>query len=98
MIKNRAIYYGTPKSHMLKAIQAAGFKPIAITIMLVEETFVFQTEQESIDAFNHFKHHPEFSNEGWWYSNKQFVKAWNKYKREFYGNIEDKMPKIYYLN
>ena len=34
--------YGTPESHLLKKIKEAGFKPIGITVVLCEETFIFK--------------------------------------------------------
>jgi len=34
--------YGTPDSELLKEIRDAGFKPIAITVMMCEETFIFK--------------------------------------------------------
>lgn len=54
--------YGTPESRLLEIIRANGFNPIAITIMICEETFVFETEAEAHAASESVK-----TNEGWWY-------------------------------
>lgn len=61
------------KSPVLKQLHDNGFNPIAITTMMCEETFVFQTEEESHKAAKFIN--PEMSDDGmkgchygFWYS------------------------------
>ena len=57
MINHRT--YGTNKSESLTILRNAGFKPIAVTHMMCEETFVFNTEEEATRAHDEFEHHPK---------------------------------------
>jgi len=70
--------YGNEKSPMLKRIREAGFKPIAITVMICEETFVFRSEDEAKRAAK------IFLPEGWWYSLKDFDAAREAYVKRHY--------------
>lgn len=88
--------YGTDQSELLKEIQAAGFNPIAITVMICEETFVFETEAEAIAA-----HKAMDTNEGWWYGldgKYPWKKTWEDYVRDHYEGDETKASKVYWLN
>lgn len=84
--------YGTPNSMLLKAIIAAGFKPIGITVMICEETFIFKNK---IDAEAAAK---QFLPEGWWYDVSSFIDSRNAYVKEIYGGDEDLAPTIYWLD
>lgn len=90
--------YGTDKSELLEKIIAKGFKPIGITVMICEETFIFETEKEAHEA-----HKAMDTNEGWWYgfdgkypwkeTEEKYVSDMNKiYDGEYKG------LKIYWLD
>ncbi len=84
--------YGTPNSYLLKQVREAGFKPIAITVVMCEETFIFKGKQEAQAAWEIFK--PE----GWWYD----IGTWEDYRQEyvkdFYDGDEDAAPTIYWFD
>ena len=84
--------YGKPTSLLLEKVKSQGFKPIAITIMMCEETFVFETESEANKAAN------MFLPEGWWYELEQFQIEFDKYIQENYNSDYDKGPKVHWLN
>jgi len=46
--------YGTPDSMLLKQVITAGFKPIAITVMLCEETIIFKSKVDANAAAEKF--------------------------------------------
>jgi hypothetical protein len=83
--------YGTDKSFLLKDICNAGFKPIGITIMICEETFIFETMEECENAAK------MFLPEGWWYDIESFKKARTEYVKTFYEDDVTKAPKVYWL-
>jgi hypothetical protein len=86
------IRYGTPESYMLLDMISKGFKPIAITVMACEETFVFRGSKEAKDTWEIYK------NEGWWYGLDGFIKERIDYVKDLYkGKIED-APIVYWLD
>lgn len=68
--------YGTPDSVLLKLVREAGFKPVGITTMMCEETFIFKGDKEASEAAK------EFLPEGWWYGLARFWKDWEIYIKE----------------
>lgn len=85
--------YGTPESRLLKIIRANGFNPIAITILICEETFVFQTEVEAHAAAASCN-----ANEGWWYGldgKYPWAETLKEYRKRF--NHSDKPTPVYDL-
>ena len=84
--------YGTPDSLFLKEVRDAGFKPIAITVMICEETLVFKTEEEAQRAAD------KFLPEGWWYGLSAFDVSREEYVKEMYGGDEDQAPIVYWLD
>lgn len=87
-------HYGTPKSTNIKILKDHGFNPIAITIIMCEETFVFETEEEAIRAHNEFENNPKHNIviQGWWYNRESFKKAVQDYIKK-----TEYIPKIYWL-
>ena len=65
-------------------IREAGFKPIAVTQMYLEDTFVFETKEEALNAYNTLEIEPPHVVSGWWYEKNDFL---NEVK-----NYENKMP------
>jgi hypothetical protein len=84
--------YGTPESVLLKKVREAGFKPIAITVLLCEETFVFKGKQECQAAAD------KFLPEGWWYDFDAWEKTREEYVKKFYDGNEDEAPMVYWLD
>lgn len=84
--------YGTPNSELLQKVREAGFKPIAITVMLCEETFVFKGKEETQKAAN------MFLPEGWWYDFGSFEDSRKEYIKDVYRGDEDAAPMVYWLD
>ena len=90
--KDHASTYGTPESPFLREIRDAGFKPIAITVMICEETIVFRTKEEAQAAAE------KFLPEGWWYDLSEFDDSREAYVKEMYGGDEVGAPIVYWLD
>jgi hypothetical protein len=84
--------YGTPNSFLLKEVIEAGFKPIGITVLMCEETFIFRSKKESEEAG------AMFLPEGWWYDFGSWEATRENYVKEFYGGDKDIAPTIYWLD
>lgn len=58
----------------IKKLKAAGYNPIAYSVMMVEDTFVFETDEESVKAYQEFEENATGRNKisGWWYGKKDF--------------------------
>ena len=86
--------YGTCKSEHINILKNHGFNPIAITTMIFEETFVFETEEEAMKAHDEFEQNPKYEIviQGWWYGRDSFKKAIQDYIKKF-----EYIPKIYWL-
>lgn len=84
--------YGTSKSSLLKDVLEAGFKPVGITVMMCEETFIFRGKKEAEDAWEKFK--PE----GWWYDYSSFVDARRDYVKRNYNGDPTQAAQIYWLD
>jgi hypothetical protein len=63
-----------------------GYKPIAVTQMQFEDTFVFETPEEALHAYNKFEKNPDMdSNDrlaGWWYGRTDFIQAVHEYEND----------------
>lgn len=84
--------YGTPDSYLLKLVQQAGFKPIGITVLYCEETFIFKSKQEAINAAE------KFLPEGWWYDIGTWIDTRIEYVKDMYSGDDDLAPIIYWLD
>lgn len=65
----------------LEVIRQAGFKPIAVTQMYFEDTFVFETEEEANQAFTVLE---TSQNKvcGWWHGREDFLKSVKGYEED----------------
>lgn len=85
----------------MQKIIAAGFKPLAITTMICEETFVFQTKKEYEEVLKHFEN-SKYKNEGWWYAIEDDKYFWDEtikwYRETTYKDDPENAPKVYWLN
>lgn len=84
--------YGTPNSALLKKVKEAGFKPIGITVMLCEETFIFKGKTEAEAAWK------MFANEGWWYGFSEFIDSRKEYVKKMYEGDENAAAQIHWLD
>lgn len=84
--------YGTPNSDLLREVREAGFKPIGITVMLCEETFIFKGKKEAEDAAK------KFLPEGWWYDIGEWEDTRNEYVKDMYYGDKDLAPIVYWLD
>lgn len=84
--------YGTLSSELLDDVRKAGFKPIGITVMMCEETFIFKGKKEANDAAD------MFMPEGWWYDFNSYIEAREQYVKENYGGSEESAPMVYWLD
>jgi hypothetical protein len=84
--------YGTPNSELLKEICDAGFKPIGITILMCEETFIFKNKFEAVAAAE------KFLPEGWWYGIDEWIETRKEYVKDMYHDDEDLAPIVYWLD
>lgn len=84
--------YGKPNSILLKKVIAAGFKPIGITVMMCEETFIFKG---NFDAERASK---LFLPEGWWYGLSNFYRDYDKYIHDNYNGDYEMGPTVYWLD
>ena len=68
----------------LEILKSAGYKPVAVTTMMCENTFVFETKDEADRAFLQFEKHPQGEYiSGWWYGREDFKQGLENYKKEF---------------
>jgi hypothetical protein len=84
--------YGTPDSYLLKEVFDAGFKPIGITVMLCEETFIFKSELEANEAAK------KFLPEGWWYGIGSYIDARKQYIKKFCDGDNDMAGTEYWFD
>ena len=85
--------YGTADSVLLKEVRAAGFKPIGITVLMCEETFIFKGSKEANEAAK------MFLPEGWWYGLSQFWDDWDVYLKAMHiHNSEEAEEGIHWLD
>ena len=85
--------YGTPDSMLLKMVREAGFKPVGITTMMCEETFIFKGNAEADKAAK------MFMPEGWWYGLSGFWTDWDVYQKQMgIYEIDEADDAIHWLN
>jgi hypothetical protein len=68
----------------LEVMIAHGYKPLAVTIMICEDTFCFETAEEAERAGFEFETNPvtnELAIQGWWYGKEDFIKAVREYQK-----------------
>jgi len=73
-------------SNELNIIKSAGFNPIGVSQMYLEDVFIFNTQEESKKAYELL----EIKNKsviGWWYGKYDFEKEKEKYEKEYNGFI-----------
>jgi hypothetical protein len=101
---NKSIKYNHDRTlsdfqNSIDIIIKAGFKPIAVTQMYLEDTFVFKTSEEANKAYKTLERgdNEKFIGKvvGWWYGEDDFKKTVEEYETENNGYSK---VKIYYIN
>ena len=59
-----------------------GHKPIAVSTLLLEDTFVFETEKEATLAHEEMENTENQKLQGWWYGKYEFFDAVVQYTSE----------------
>ena len=65
----------------IEVIKAAGFNPIAVTQYYLEDTFIFNTDEEANNAYALLEKEKGLK-AGWWYPIEEFEKLVEEYERE----------------
>ena len=79
----------------LDIIREHGFKPIAVCQLMLEDTFVFETEEESVKAHAELENIPKTKVSAWWYGKEDFLTTVKDYE----SKEEDGFTvRIYWLN
>ena len=66
----------------IEIIKNAGFKPIAVSQMYLEDTFVFEKSDEANKAYKQLEDCDDTKVVGWWYGKEDFEKAVKEYETE----------------
>lgn len=65
-------------------LKSKGFNPIAVTQMYLEDTYVFETNEEATKAYHLFERdeNNDWIGEmfGWWYGREEFMKTVEEYE------------------
>ena len=87
-------------SEVLDKIRSAGFNPIGVTQMYLEDTFIFENKDEAMRAYhtleqneNGVRNYGENAVMGWYYSKDDFIDAIIEYESEM-----DSKVLVYWLN
>lgn len=71
----------------LDILRKNGFYPIGVTTMYLEDTFIFPTKQEALQAYHTLERNEEGKVIGkvtaWFYGKNDFMEACKQYKKEF---------------
>lgn len=76
--------HNRPSSDFLADIdmlKSYGYNPIAVTQMMLEDTFVFETDEEAESAYQRFEAYVNRIS-GWWYGKNEFLEAVKEYQKE----------------
>lgn len=70
---------------MVEKIREAGYNPIMVSQMALEDTFVFETAQEAEEAYRELELETEGEDSvvGWYYGKANFLKEVNEYQKRF---------------
>jgi len=88
--------YNTDTSPSLLIIREHGFHPIAITCMMCEETFLFETDEESHAAYNRLEVELNLVS-GWWYSSSDWADAFESHCNAIYDGDRSLAAPIYWF-
>ena len=66
----------------LKIIVDHGFKPIGVSQIMFEDTFVFETPEEAVEAANTLEFGAMTVLQGWWYGREHYEEAVKLYENE----------------
>ena len=66
----------------IDVIKKHGFNPIAVSQMFFEDTFVFETAEESERAYAELECGDGDFPVGWWYGKEDFIKAVTEFEKD----------------
>ena len=78
-LKDAGYKFNTDKSYSLVLIRELGFNPIGISTLMCEETFIFETKEESLKAHQLCQIEKKVA-DGWWYGKEDFLIAKKEYE------------------
>ena len=71
----------------LDLLTTSGYKPLAVSQIYLEYTFVFETKEEALKAYHQFERSEEgkWIGEiaGWWYGKEDFLATIQDYESKF---------------
>lgn len=80
----------------LDIIRSNGFNPIGVSQIMLEDTFIFETDEEAEKAFNLLEKEGDSSGKkivGWWYGKESFLEEKKWYEEQW----EDTTVLVYWL-
>lgn len=78
--------------NQIDIIRENGFKPIAVTQFYLEDTFVFETEEEAYKAYLKLEKSKNIIR-GWWYGKDEFEQEIKQYEIDFKHKV-----KVFWFN
>lgn len=70
----------------LDIIRSNGFDPIGVSQIMLEDTFIFETDEEAEKAFNILEKEGDPSGKkivGWWYGKESFFEEKKRYEEQW---------------
>lgn len=70
----------------ISILRGHGYNPIAVSQMICEDVYVFETEDEAKKAASELEFNPDKSKnklQAWWYGRESFQLAVEKYEKEW---------------
>lgn len=77
----------------IEIIKNAGFNPIAVSQLYLEDVFVFKTSEEATKAYDLLEDIDDYKIIGWWYGEYNFLKEVMEYE-----NWDGSKVLIHWLN
>ena len=74
-----------PKTE-IDLIKSNGFKLIGVSMLYLENTFIFESDEEANNAFNFFEKENNLI-QGWWYDRNSFLSIKQEYENKMKANI-----------
>lgn len=82
MVSDGGYVWNTPTSYSLKVLREYGYKPIGITTMMCEETFIFETQEEASRAYEDLEV-DKGEIDGFFYGRTAFIHAMEEYQKDY---------------
>ena len=69
--------------YQINRIKEAGFNLIGVSQIYNEDTFIFETQEEALKAYEALELPNESDIQGWWYGKERFLETVENYEKEF---------------